>query len=128
MYGCSSKAAEKDQKVNEGSASPPPPPLSGQGEGQWQKYMKPVEDKTSCLLYDGVSGQGKGRKSYLKARNVLDPEQKYYLPLISSWEYGWRVGSWMSTRKCGRPEHCFTTTIPETFYRRNGIPLTESQE
>ncbi|KAM8867946.1 uncharacterized protein ACB058_005843 [Synchiropus picturatus] len=37
--------------------------------------------------------QGKGRSLYLQRRNQLPPEEKFHFPLLSSWDYGWRLGT-----------------------------------
>ena len=89
--------------------------------------MKPVDQDTLNLLFDGLSRNDKGRKGYLKARSALDPEEKYDLPLISSWDYGWRIRDWMNNMGSTKPEFCFTTTIPSTFYRRNGLNFNEQK-
>lgn len=36
--------------------------------------------------------QGKGRRLYLQRRGQIRPEEKFDFPLLSSWEYGWRLG------------------------------------
>lgn len=36
--------------------------------------------------------QGRGRSLYLQRRGHMKPEDKFSFPLLSSWEYGWRLG------------------------------------
>lgn len=50
--------------------------------------MRPVDPKTTDLIYKGLPFYG--RKSYLKVRNKIKPEKKYYFPECSSYDYGWR--------------------------------------
>lgn len=49
--------------------------------------MRPVSSQTKASLYDG-----KGRRLYLKKRTEQGPEEKYDHPVLSSWDYGWRLG------------------------------------
>uniref|UniRef100_A0A8C5QYW7 Sperm microtubule inner protein 1 C-terminal domain-containing protein n=1 Tax=Leptobrachium leishanense TaxID=445787 RepID=A0A8C5QYW7_9ANUR len=55
--------------------------------------MRPPTSHTSQLLYDGFSKEGKGRSMYLKRRKQFAPEEKYPHPVLSSWDYGWRLGN-----------------------------------
>lgn len=49
-----------------------------------------------CLL------QGKGRTLYLHRRGHIKPEEKFNFPLLSSWDYGWRLGTMESqSPPCG---------------------------
>lgn len=49
-----------------------------------------------CLL------QGKGRTLYLHRRGHIKPEEKFNFPLLSSWDYGWRLGTMESqSAPCG---------------------------
>lgn len=54
--------------------------------------MRPASSPTRASLYDGFSHDGKGRKLYLKKRTKQGPEEKYDHPILSSWDYGWRLG------------------------------------
>lgn len=54
--------------------------------------MRPVSPQTKETLYRGFSKEGKGRSTYLKRRTQKLPEEKFDYPLLSSWEYGWRLG------------------------------------
>lgn len=44
------------------------------------------------LTDQSVFLQGKGRRLYLQRRGQKRPEEKFDFPLLSSWEYGWRLG------------------------------------
>nr|KAG8540761.1 hypothetical protein GDO81_018628 [Engystomops pustulosus] len=81
--------------------------------------MRPVTPHTSRLLYDGFSKEGKGRSLYLKVRKRLGPEEKYPHPTLSSWDYGWRLGSVIDEFKT--PIHGRSRIVKDTFYSRNGI-------
>lgn len=54
--------------------------------------MRAPTPRTAQLLYHGVSHEGNGRHLYLKERKTKGPEEKFCYPLVSSWEYGWRLG------------------------------------
>lgn len=83
--------------------------------------MEPADGATKRMLYEGLSSEGRGRHSYLRTRNNLGPDQKYHYPVLSSWEYGWRLEEAVNDA-LRNPIHGRTKVIHETFYRRNGIP------
>uniref|UniRef100_A0A8C4YMM2 Sperm microtubule inner protein 1 C-terminal domain-containing protein n=1 Tax=Gopherus evgoodei TaxID=1825980 RepID=A0A8C4YMM2_9SAUR len=56
------------------------------------KEMRPATPKTKHLLYQGISWEGQGRHLYLQERKLKNPEEKFHYPVLSSWEYGWRLG------------------------------------
>ena len=86
---------------------------------QPQLEMRPVDDRTS--LYEGFSREGRGRARYLAERRRQAPDAKFTYPMVSSWEYGWKVGDEVAAY--GRPRHARTATLHESFFARNGIPL-----
>uniref|UniRef100_A0A3B3ZTL3 Sperm microtubule inner protein 1 C-terminal domain-containing protein n=1 Tax=Periophthalmus magnuspinnatus TaxID=409849 RepID=A0A3B3ZTL3_9GOBI len=49
----------------------------------------------------------RGRSQYLRSRGLMLPEQKFDFPLVSSWEYGWRLAR--------------SSVVKSTFYARNGV-------
>lgn len=51
--------------------------------------MRPVDPQQTKLIHKGVPSFG--RDYYLKVRNKMTPEKKYYFHECSSWEYGWRI-------------------------------------
>ncbi|XP_056384251.1 protein ATP6V1FNB-like [Hyla sarda] len=114
-----------------GTSLPPliktPPPLVSRTEENYHDQldilnlseMRPVTRHTSRLLYDGFSKEGKGRSLYLKVRKESGPEEKYPHPVLSSWDYGWRLGDVMTDFKS--PIHGRSRIVKETFYSRNGI-------
>lgn len=55
--------------------------------------MRPVSPQSRETLYNGLSKEGKGRSQYLKRRTQKMPEERFDYPLLSSWEYGWRLGN-----------------------------------
>ncbi|XP_069824906.1 protein SPMIP1 [Dendropsophus ebraccatus] len=81
--------------------------------------MRPVTSHTSHLLYDGFSKEGKGRSMYLKVRKHWGPEEKYPHPVLSSWDYGWRLGDVVTEFRS--PIHGRSRIVKDTFYSRNGI-------
>lgn len=47
----------------------------------------------SCFFFlPGLSHDGEGRVQYLKHRYQDSPEERYYYPVCSSFEYGWTYG------------------------------------
>lgn len=58
--------------------------------------MRPVSPQSKETLYNGLSKEGKGRSQYLKRRMQKMPEERFVYPLLSSWEYGWRLGNEIS--------------------------------
>lgn len=54
--------------------------------------MRPVTPQTKADLYQGLSNEGKGRHLYLRKRAQKSPEEKFDYPILSSWDYGWRLG------------------------------------
>jgi len=81
--------------------------------------MRPVDDKSKAVLYDGFSREGRGRVRYLRERRQQAPDAKFTYPVASSWEYGWKVGDEMESY--GRPQHARTSTVKDSFYTRNGV-------
>ena len=81
--------------------------------------MKKADAKTESLLYEGFTKEGKGRYQYLRARTAANPEEKYEFPILSSWEYGWRLRDVNQTFKT--PSHGRSKIVEESFYRRNGV-------
>ncbi|KAM9095204.1 protein ATP6V1FNB [Sarcophilus harrisii] len=81
--------------------------------------MRPVTPKTGQLLYQGISGEGQGRRLYLQTRWQQKPEDKFRYPVLSSWDYGWAIGDAMKNAKA--PVHARSRLIRDTFYFRNGV-------
>ena len=81
--------------------------------------MRPVDSKVGHLLYEGFSKEEKGRYQYLKERKKVDPETKYEYPLVSSFEYGWKLTE--VDTKYKTPVHGRTKIVEDTFHRRNGV-------
>lgn len=84
--------------------------------------MIPVENKVRNKLYDGFTKEGKGRYQYLTERYQNIPETKYSFPLLSSWEYGWRLGDVTKKEDIKKPAAGRTRIVSDTFYTRTGIP------
>jgi len=81
--------------------------------------MNQVEPETLDKIYQGSSREGKGRYSYLKARHELNPEMKYKYPMVSSWEYGWRLGDVIKVSEIKNPPFGRSRIVADTFYRSN---------
>uniref|UniRef100_A0A8C2BXC2 Si:ch211-193l2.10 n=1 Tax=Cyprinus carpio TaxID=7962 RepID=A0A8C2BXC2_CYPCA len=81
--------------------------------------MRPVSPQTTAALYQGLSNEGKGRSLYLKKRAQKGPEEKFDYPILSSWDYGWRLGDYEIDGKT--PVYGRSGIVRSTFYARNGI-------
>lgn len=68
-----------------------------------------------------IYSQG-GRSDYLRTRHRRRPESRYAFPVVSSWEYGWRLGDVIPTDAMHNPAHGRCRIISDTFYRSNGLP------
>ncbi|XP_040888978.1 uncharacterized protein LOC121178742 [Toxotes jaculatrix] len=99
----------------------PPPVLSVEGEGRLSvtPTMRPVSPRTRQALYQDSSHHGKGRSVYLQRRGQMRPEEKFDFPLLSSWEYGWRLGDY--TMDYRTPTRARSSVVKNTFYARNGV-------
>lgn len=84
--------------------------------------MRPVTPGTKTKLYDGFTKEGKGRHQYLVSRYEKNPEEKFSFPLLSSWEYGWRLGDVIRKEDIKKPVNGRTRIVADTFYTRTGIP------
>jgi len=71
-------------------------------------------------LFYGISHDGEGRKDYWQTRITLPPEDRYHLPLLTSWQHGWQICH--KEELFDRPSHRRTSRIKESFYSRNGVP------
>ncbi|KAF4093937.1 hypothetical protein AMELA_G00007130 [Ameiurus melas] len=81
--------------------------------------MRPVSPQSREILYNGLSKEGKGRDQYLKRRVQKIPEERFNYPLLSSWEYGWRLGYYGHDYQS--PDNGRSAVVRSTFYARNGI-------
>ncbi|XP_035632902.1 protein ATP6V1FNB [Oncorhynchus keta] len=81
--------------------------------------MREVTPQTKESLYQGFSKEGKGRSLYLHTRTQKGPEEKFDYPLLSSWDYGWRLGDY--GRDYGSPANGRSGVVRNNFYARNGI-------
>ncbi|XP_035207758.1 protein ATP6V1FNB-like [Stegodyphus dumicola] len=84
------------------------------------KPMKPVPTKVKRRLYKGLSHYGAGRADYLRERYKELPEQKFYFPICSSWEYGWTYGQ---EHVLEGPTHGRRQIIRTSFFRPNDPQL-----
>jgi len=84
--------------------------------------MRKPDENTKSKLYHGFSKEGKGRYQYLHDRYLLDPETKYAFPILSSWEYGWRLSDVIKKEDIKKPINGRTRIVADTFYTRTGVP------
>jgi hypothetical protein len=88
---------------------------------QVKDEMWPVDARTRQKLYQGISRDGMGARSYLRDRYKLNPEDRFTFPVLSSLQYGWRVSDELGTYH--KPSHGRSAKIEESFYSRNGVPV-----
>ena len=79
--------------------------------------MRPPSPSAQSLLYNGISTHGEGRYAYLKKRKTLTPVQKYEFPLLSSYQYGWKIMEYAGPK----PSPHARIYIDSLFYRKRGI-------
>ena len=75
-------------------------------------------------LYYGISHDGGGRQDYLRTRMILQPEDRYHLPLLTSWQYGWQIAH--KEELFDRPSYRRTSRIQESFFSRNTVPRLQT--
>lgn len=92
--------------------------LREQGDNLLSDMRKPNEDVTK-LLYDGFTKEEKGRYQYMKARKAENPEDKYDYPMLTSFDYGWRLNEVQTAYKT--PANGRTKIVEDTFHSRNGV-------
>ncbi|XP_073325089.1 protein SPMIP1 [Pagrus major] len=116
-----SKTPEKQSDLPPPPLPPRPLLLSVEGEGRLDvpPVMRPVSPRTRHALYQDSSHHGKGRRLYLQRRGQMRPEEKFDFPLLSSWEYGWRLGDY--TLDYRTPSRAKSSVVKDTFYTRNGV-------
>lgn len=83
--------------------------------------MWPASAGVKQRLYEGLSHHGQGRQRYLHERYIEDPEQKFPLPVLNSWDYGWRFSDVIDPQTIKKSPHIRIRTVDDTFYRRNGV-------
>ncbi|XP_041946013.1 protein ATP6V1FNB [Alosa sapidissima] len=81
--------------------------------------MRPITPETRDALYQGFSKEGKGRHLYLRHRVLKGPDERFDYPILSSWEYGWRLGDYEQIYRS--PANGRSGIVRSTFYARNGI-------
>ncbi|XP_074538082.1 protein SPMIP1 [Halichoeres trimaculatus] len=108
---------------------PPPPlpsvvPSEGEQRHSVPPLMRPVSPHTRKTLYQDSSQEGTGRRLYLQKRGQIRPEEKFDFPILSSWEYGWRLGDY--TLSYSTPSRAKSSVVKNTFYARNGVFSSQS--
>ena len=97
------------------------PPRESDNSGAMCVEMRPVARSAKSLLYRGFSKEGTGRYQYLQNRYLIIPEEKFEYPILSSWEYGWRLGDVIKKYDIKKPTHGRTRIVADTFYTRTGV-------
>ena len=83
-----------------------------------KEEMFPPNPQVKEKLYDGFTKEEKGRYQYMKSRNVIIPEKKYTYPILSSWDYGWKLDQPSSA---DRSRFSRTRIVKDSFYTRNKV-------
>lgn len=83
------------------------------------KDMRPATAGTRQLLYNGISAHGGGRYAYLRKRKMLNPEEKFEFPILSSCQYGWKMREFGGEPKSS--PYARVCVIKDSFYRNSGI-------
>ncbi|CAH1381209.1 unnamed protein product [Tenebrio molitor] len=98
---------------------PPPPELEPSiiDENAIHSIMRPVDKKTRDLLY--ASTRPDGRLTYLHERYKVIPEQRYYFPETTNFQYGWNM--WEVIKNIRGSPFARQQVIKESFYRRRGV-------
>lgn len=120
---CPPEEGLKPPKQQEEPAQVEGKQLSGEREDPSLQELLPEmrvpTPQTTQLLYQGFSHEGKGRRRYLQERKMKSPEEKFPYPLLSSWDYGWRLGD--AVKEIRTPIHGKSRIVMDTFYFKNGI-------
>ncbi|XP_076469707.1 protein SPMIP1-like [Babylonia areolata] len=88
-----------------------------------QPWMRPASPETWKSLFEGFTKEETGRYQYLRRRNKIIPEEKFAYPILTSWDYGWRLGDSMTKENIKKPKYGRTHLVQDTFYTRNGIDM-----
>ena len=84
--------------------------------------MYPVPTRVRTTLYDGFTKEEKGRYRYLNLRKLTAPEKRFRLPVVTSWDYGWRLKDSIKPGELKFSKHARTRLVQDTFYTRGYIP------
>jgi len=101
------------------------PPISSSSNGPVdsvgilsnQPDMIRPDSRTTSILYSGSTREG--RQRYLRARQRRRPESRFTFPVVSSWEYGWKLDDVVKIEHLRNPVHGRSRIIADTFYRPN---------
>lgn len=85
--------------------------------------MRPPSPGSRDALFDGFTKEGKGRYQYLRRRFEIIPEKKFAFPMLTSWEYGWRLEDNIKKEDIKKPANGRNRIVSDTFYTRNGVGL-----
>lgn len=91
-----------------------------------QVVMRPPSPIARDSLYDGFTKEGKGRYQYLRHRYCIIPEKKFPFPILSSWDYGWRLDDVIKKEEIKKPTYGRNRIVEDTFYTRNGCNMETS--
>lgn len=84
--------------------------------------MYPVPSRVRNKLYDGFTKEEKGRYRYLNLRKLTAPETRFRLPVVTSWDYGWRLRDSIKPGEVKFSKFARTRLVQDTFYTRNYVP------
>ena len=112
-------------KVRPAPPTPTPkkihPVLTAETVGGKFSEMRAVSPGTQAMVYNGLSSEGDGRKSYLLKRKTVGPEEKFEYPLTSSQEVGWDIKEVSKTVETRPAYYGKSRIIRDTFFAQNGV-------
>nr|XP_033782570.1 protein ATP6V1FNB [Geotrypetes seraphini] len=120
--------ATRTQAPEEKAEAPAPAPSPRESVSKLKEFgidMRPPSAQSLKLLYQGLDKDGSGRQQYLERRKLKGPEDKFQYRIISSWDYGWRIGEAMKEFKS--PAYGRSAIVKSTFYKKNGISWEPSR-
>ncbi|KAL7291318.1 hypothetical protein TKK_0014920 [Trichogramma kaykai] len=118
--------SQSKQKIEPIKESRPPveqrplPPWRPPGEADDFSEMLPIKPAILDILYRPKDQSFLSKKNYLRERYKEKPDEKFYFPYCSSWEYGWRLRDYPKPRVSDRGRRA---VIQSSFYRRNASSL-----
>ncbi|RZC35475.1 uncharacterized protein BDFB_000526 [Asbolus verrucosus] len=80
--------------------------------------MRLVPKEVRNLLYASTQNND-GRMTYLKERYKTIPEQRYYFPETTNFNYGWNM--WQHSKDMQGSTFARQQVIKNSFYRRRGV-------
>lgn len=93
-------------------------------------FVHEIKNKNDHLNFILPFNFSPNRLKYLKTRKMLDLEDKYRYPVLSSMDYGWGQTELIKQKSGeeGQKRRGRVKIVDESFYRRNGIPFSHCSD